>query len=74
MGGLDLQAVEDLNNLIAIFNKNFEWHLSLSDAQSLYYELIKTYKQEISQAPEKMRSALHNLGNALKFADEMLNF
>ncbi|MBQ3401944.1 MAG: DUF3536 domain-containing protein [Synergistaceae bacterium] len=72
MGGLNMQAVEDLNELVKLFTEKFEWHLSLYDSQNLYHELLKKYGDDLRNEPERMRSALYELGHALKFSDEML--
>ena len=72
VGGLDLELVETLNELISLFNEKFEWHLSLSDSQNLYYELLKKYGDNLRNEPERMRNALYELGNELKFSDELL--
>ena len=67
-----MQAVEDLNELVKLFTEKFEWHLSLYDSQNLYHELLKKYGDDLRNEPERMRSALYELGHALKFSDEML--
>ena len=72
MGGLNMQAIEDLNNLIALFSEKFEWHLSLYDSQNLYYELLKRYGSKLKNESPKLREALRKLGHALKFSDELL--
>ncbi|MBR2208090.1 MAG: DUF3536 domain-containing protein [Synergistaceae bacterium] len=72
MGGLNMQAIEDLNDLIALFSEKFEWHLSLYDSQNLYHELIKRYGKKLKDEPQKLREALRKLGHALKFSDELL--
>ena len=72
MGGLNMQAIEDLNNLIALFSEKFEWHLSLYDSQNLYYELIKRYGKKLRNESPALREALRKLGHALKFSDELL--
>ena len=72
MGGLNMQAIEDLNDLIALFSEKFEWHLSLYDSQNLYHELIKHYGKKLKDEPQKLREALRKLGHALKFSDELL--
>ena len=68
-----MESIENLNELMSLFNENFDWHLSLSDAQNLYYELLKKYGDELKNEPERMRKALYELGHELKFADEILN-
>ena len=72
LGGLDMQTIADLNELLALFNEKFEWHLSLYDAQNLYYELRKRYMKTVKNEPQKLREALRKLGHALKFSDELL--
>ncbi len=72
VAGLDLESVENLNDLMSLFNEKFEWHLSLSDSQNLYYELLKKYGDNLRNEPERMRKALYKLGHELKFADEIL--
>ena len=72
VGGLDLELVESINELISLFNEKFEWHLSLSDSQNLYYELMKKYGDNLRNEPERMRKALYELGHELKFSDELL--
>lgn len=72
VGGLDMQTIKDLNDLIELFSEKFEWHLSLYDAQNLYYELRKRYAKGIAKEPQELREALHRLGHALKFSDELL--
>ena len=72
MGGLDMQTIEDLNDLISLFSQKFEWHLSLYDSQNLYYELIKRYGKKLKNEPPKLREALRKLGQALKFSEELL--
>ena len=72
MNGLNMQAIEDLNDLIALFSEKFEWHLSLYDSQNLYQELIKRYDKKLKNEPQKLREALRKLGHALKFSDELL--
>ena len=72
VGGLDMESVENLNGLMSLFNEKFEWHLSLSDSQNLYYELLKKYGDNLKKEPERMRKALYELGHELKFADELL--
>ena len=72
VGELDLEAIENLNDLISLFNEKFDWHLVLSDAQNLYYELLKKYGDDLKNEPERMRKALYELGHELKFADEIL--
>ena len=74
VGGLDIEAVENLNALVELFTEKFEWHLSLSDSQNLYYELLKKYREEVKAAPERLRKAMYTLGHELKFADEILGF
>ncbi|MBR1438420.1 MAG: DUF3536 domain-containing protein, partial [Synergistaceae bacterium] len=72
MAGPDLEAVENLNGLIKLFSEKFEWHLSLYDSQNLYYELLKQYGDKLRHEPEKLRTAMYELGHALKFSDELL--
>ncbi|MBQ7197530.1 MAG: DUF3536 domain-containing protein [Synergistaceae bacterium] len=72
MGGLNMQAIEDLNDLIKLFSEKFEWHLSLYDSQNLYNELLKRYGSKIKNESPKLREALRKLGHALKFSDELL--
>ena len=72
MNGLNMQAIDDLNDLIALFSEKFEWHLSLYDSQNLYYELLKRYGSGLKREPENLRAALRKLGKALKFSDELL--
>ena len=72
VGGLDIDAVENLNELIGLFNEKFDWHLSLSDSQNLYYELLKKYRDILKDEPERLRKALYSLGHELKFSDEIL--
>ena len=72
LGGLDIDAVENLNELVALFTDKFEWHLSLYDSQNLYYELLKKYGAGIKDEPERIRKALYSLGHELKFSDEIL--
>ena len=72
VAGPDLEAVENLNGLINLFSEKFEWHLSLYDSQNLYYELLKQYGEQVSKEPERMRTAMYELGHALKFSDELL--
>jgi len=72
MGGLDMQTIKDLNDLIALFSEKFEWHLSLYDSQNLYYELIKRYGKKLREESPQLREALRTLGKALKFSDELL--
>ena len=73
VGGLDIDAVENLNELIGLFNEKFEWHLSLSDSQNLYYELLKKYREGLRNEPERVRKALYSLGHELRFSDEILS-
>ena len=63
MGGINMKTIEDLNDLIALFTEKFEWHLSLYEAQNLYYELLKTYGKELKHESPKLRDALYNLRN-----------
>ena len=72
MSGLDVSVLENLNDLIVLFNEEFDWHLSLYDAQNLYYELLRQYDGMLALEPENLRTALHKLGHALKFSDEIL--
>lgn len=72
MSGLDIQTIEDLNELIILFSEKFEWHLILSDAQNLYYELLKRYADELKDETPRLKDALKKLGRALKFSDELL--
>ena len=72
VGGLDMQTIKDLNDLIELFSEKFEWHLSLYDAQNLYYELRKRYLKTIRNEPQELREALRKLGHLLKFSDELL--
>ena len=70
--GVDIDTLEDLNGLIKLFNEKFDWHLSLYDAQNLYYELLKQQKPIIKTQPEQLRKALYELGRSLRFSDEIL--
>ena len=70
--GLDIHIIEDLNDLILLFSEKFEWHLILSEAQNLYYELLKRYASELANEAENVKNALKNLGKVLKFSDELL--
>ena len=72
MAGLDLESIETLNELMSLFNDKFEWHLSLSDSQNLYYELLKKYGGNIINEPDRMRHSLYKLGHELKFSDDIL--
>ena len=72
MGGLNLQFIEDVNSLITLFSEKFEWHLSLYDSQNLYYELLKQNKLMLKHEQGKLNDAMHRLGKALKFSDELL--
>ncbi|MBR6900607.1 MAG: hypothetical protein IKN30_00905, partial [Synergistaceae bacterium] len=72
MGGLDIKTIEDLNDLILLFGEKFEWHLILSEAQNLYYELLKRYAVELKDETPRLKDALRKLGKALKFSDELL--
>ena len=74
MGGLDVSAVENLNDLLALFSEKFEWHLSLYESQNLYYELLKQNKDALKNDSERIRKAMYTLGHELKFADEILGF
>ena len=74
LGGLDIEAVENLNELVSLFTEEFEWHLSLYDSQNLYYELLKKNREVLKTAPERLRKAMYELGHELKFADEILGF
>ena len=72
MSGLDVSVLENLNDLISLFNEEFDWHMSLYDAQNLYYELLRQYGDTLALEPENLREALHKLGHSLKFSDELL--
>lgn len=72
MTGLNLESLEDLNELIKLFSENFEWHLSLYESQNLYYELLKKNGPNLKYEPERLSSALHELGRSLRFSDEIL--
>ncbi len=72
VGGLDVNAVENLNELVALFTSKFEWHLSLYESQNLYYELLKQNADTLRNDSERIRKAMYTLGTALKFADEIL--
>ena len=73
MSGFDIEAIEDLNDLISLFNVKFQWPMNLDEAQNLYYELLKQHgARKLKQEPEQLRNALYKLGRALKFSDEML--
>ena len=73
MNGLNLKAIEDVNDLISLFSGNFEWYLSsLDDSQNLYYELLKAYGKNLRDEPAELKNSLYKLGRTLKFADEML--
>ena len=74
VGGLDVSAVENLNDLLALFSEKFEWHLSLYESQNLYYELLKQNKDALKNDSERIRKAMYTLGHELKFADEILGF
>ncbi len=75
MSGFDIEAIDALNDLMTLFSGKFQWHLSLYEAQNLYYELLKKNDaKKLKQEPEKLRNALYKLGRALKFSDEMLKF
>ena len=67
ISGPDPDSIKALNDLIRLFTEEFFWHLSLYDAQNLYYELLKQYKPDLKELP-----ALHELGRALRFSDEFL--
>ena len=73
MSGLDVGVIEDLNDLMKLFDEKFEWNLSLHDAQNLYYELLKQYGGTLREEAEEVRKALYELGHALKFSDEILS-
>lgn len=68
INGPIVDDVKALNELIGLFSENFSWHLSLYDAQNLYYELLKEYKPDLKNIP-----ALYELGRLLKFSDELLS-
>ena len=72
MSGLDTAVLEDLNELMKLFDEEAALHLNLHDAQNLYYELLKQYGGTLREEPEEIRSALYELGHALKFSDEIL--
>ena len=72
VAGLDINAVNELNELIKLFSGEFDWHLELEDTQNLYYELIAREGKALRQEPENLRKALYELGKSLKFSDEML--
>ena len=70
--GFDIQKIEDLNELIIMFSEKFEWHLILSDAQNLYYTILKDYDSELKDETPELKEALRKLGRALKFSEELL--
>ena len=70
--GFDVETLEDLNGLIKLFSEKFNWHLSLYDAQNLYYELLKQQNPILKTQPEPLRKALYELGRSLRFSDEFL--
>ena len=72
MGGLNMDAVEDLNELMSLFNEKFDWNLSLYESQNLYYELLKQQGKSLKDEPERIRKALYELGHELRFSDEIL--
>ncbi|MBQ7562160.1 MAG: DUF3536 domain-containing protein [Synergistaceae bacterium] len=72
--GFDVETLEDLNGLIKLFSEKFDWHLSLYDAQNLYYELLKQQRPIIKTQPEPLRNALYELGRSLRFSDEFLKY
>ena len=72
MSGLNVGVIENLNELMKLFNDKFAWNLSLHDAQNLYYELLKIYGDMLSIEPDNMKKALYELGHELKFSDEIL--
>ena len=67
ISGPDVDSIKDLNELIKLFTEEFSWHLSLYDAQNLYYELLKQYSPDLKNIPD-----LYQLGRALRFSDEFL--
>ncbi len=73
VGGLSLQIIKDLNDLLTLFSEKFEWHLSLYDLQNLYYELLKQNKSILKQDNGELSQAMRKLGKALKFSDEILS-
>ena len=68
--GADINIVKNVRDLINILSENFKWHLSLYEAQNLYYELVKN--RGLKKYQEPLRSDLYELGRSLYFSEEFL--
>ena len=68
--GVEENLVKSTRDLISTLSENFKWHLSLYEAQNLYYELVKN--RGLKKYQEPLRSDLYELGRSLYFSEEFL--
>ena len=67
----DAAAADGICAMLALFVDEHQWHLSLYQAQNLYFEVLESHRK--SALPPEARDALHRLGRRLRFSEAMLN-
>ena len=67
----DAAAADGICAMLALFVDEHQWHLSLYQAQNLYFEVLESHRK--SALPPETRDALHRLGRRLRFSEAMLN-
>jgi len=66
----DAAATDGICAMLALFVDEHQWHLSLYQAQNLYFEVLEAHRK--SALPPKAWDALHRLGRRLRFSEAML--
>ncbi|MDO4786513.1 MAG: DUF3536 domain-containing protein [Fretibacterium sp.] len=65
----DVERIDGICGLLALFIDEHQWRLSLYQAQNLYYETLKRHRTSLDP---RARDALHRLGRRLRFSETML--
>ncbi|MDR1048775.1 MAG: DUF3536 domain-containing protein [Synergistaceae bacterium] len=61
-----------IRGLLKLFLDDLKWHLSLYEAQNLYYATEAKFRAQLKESPPETRTAFRELGRVLRFSDEAL--
>ncbi|MDR1730520.1 MAG: DUF3536 domain-containing protein [Synergistaceae bacterium] len=65
-------VIDRIIDVLTLFMDEFNWHLSLYEAQNLYYATQRIHGEALLNQSRALRASFRNLGKRLKFSEEAL--
>ena len=64
--------MRNVAGMVRLFREDFKWKVGLYEAQNLYYEMRRRYRNSLRSASADLKDAAFELGRELQFSEELL--